>query len=139
MVKSTFEANYKNLDTIRDYVARSAQDAGLSEREIYAVQLAADEASTNIIEHAYRGDEGGTIEIECESVPGKLTVTLRDRGKPFDPESVPEPNVKADLRNRKVGGLGMYLIRKLMDEVHYETSEGEGNTLRLVKISESIV
>ena len=137
MVKSVFKANYKNLDSIRGFVGRSAQQAGFSERDIYAVQLATDEASTNIIQHAYGGEGNEEIEIECEIRSGELTITLRDQGKPFDPTSVPEPNIKEGLDDRKVGGLGMYLIRKIMDEVHYETSEESGNLLRLVKYSES--
>ena len=58
---------------------------------------------------------------------------MRDQGKSFNPSSVPEPNVKADLSNRKIGGLGMYLMRKLMDEVSYESSAETGNTLTMIK------
>jgi serine/threonine-protein kinase RsbW len=58
---------------------------------------------------------------------------MRDHGKPFDPASVPEPNVKADLSERKIGGLGMYLMRKLMDEVSYESSPETGNILTMIK------
>ena len=137
MVRSVFKANYQNLDSIRGFVGQSAQDAELSERDIYAVQLATDEASTNIIQHAYGGEGEDEIEIECEVSPGKLTITLRDRGQSFDPASVPEPNVKAGLQDRKIGGLGMYLIRNLMDEVLYETSPERGNVLRLVKYAET--
>jgi serine/threonine-protein kinase RsbW len=136
MVKSVFKANYQNLDSIRSFVGRLARQADFSERDIYAVQLAADEASTNIIQHAYGGEGNDEIEIECEIFPGKLAITLRDHGMSFDPASVPEPNVKAGLHDRKVGGLGMYLIRNLMDEVHYETSKEGGNSLRLVKVAE---
>ena len=137
MVKSVFKANFQSLDSIRTFVGQSAQQAALSDRDVYAVQLAADEASTNIIQHAYGGEGNADIEIECEIAPGELTITFRDQGKSFDPASVPEPNVKASLENRKIGGLGMYLIRNLVDEVHYGTSEIEGNTLQLVKRAES--
>jgi serine/threonine-protein kinase RsbW len=137
MVKSVFKANYKSLDSIREFVGKSAQLAGFSERDIYAVQLAADEASTNIIQHAYGGEGNEEIEVECEFRSGELTITLRDRGRSFDPTSVPEPNVNKGLDDRKIGGLGMYLIRKIMDEVYYETAEGGSNLLKLVKYAES--
>jgi len=133
MVKSSFQANYENLDAIREFVGSSAAQAGLSARDIYAVQLATDEASSNIIQHAYGGEGNEKIEIECDISAGKLIIILRDRGKPFDPGSVPEPNVKADLSKRKIGGLGMYLMRQLMDEVYYETSSEAGNTLTMIK------
>lgn len=136
MPKSVFKARYANLDSIREFVGRHAQQAAFHERDVYAVQLAADEASTNIIQHAYGGEGEHEIEVECQVLPGTLTIILRDQGRAFDPASVPEPNVNARLQERKVGGLGMYLIRQLMDEVQYETSSLGGNVLRLVKHAE---
>ena len=100
--------------------------------------MAADEASTNIIEHAYDGVSDGKLEIDCEIISGELKIIMRDWGKPFDPTSVPEPNLNADLSERKIGGLGMYLMRKLMDEVSYESSPETGNTLMMVKRKEGL-
>jgi len=133
MRKSTFDANFHNLDEIREFVAETARQAGFSDKEIYSIQLAADEASTNIIEHAYAGIENGKIEIDCSIEGDELKIVMRDNGKSFDPSSVPEPNVKADLSERKIGGLGMYLMRKLMDEVTYESLPKTGNVLTLIK------
>ena len=129
----TYEASFENLDEIREFVGGTARKAGFSEKEIYAIQLAADEASSNIIEHAYAGTTGGKLEIELIVSRNALKIIMRDRGKSFDPSSVPEPNVKADLSERKIGGLGMYLMRQLMDEVSYESSPQAGNTLTMVK------
>jgi len=133
MSKITFHANFDNLDEIRDFVGEAARQVGFSDKEIYSIQLAADEASSNIIEHAYAGITDGKLEIECDAFDGGLKIVMRDQGKSFNPSSVPEPNVKADLSERKIGGLGMYLMRKLMDEVTYESSAGSGNVLIMVK------
>lgn len=133
MSKTTFDANFENLDEIRELVGGAARQAGFSDKEIYAIQLAADEASSNIIEHAYAGAKGGKIEIEINISGKELKISMRDHGKSFDPSSVPEPNVKADLSERKIGGLGMYLMRKLMDEVTYESSPEAGNLLTMIK------
>ncbi len=133
MLNSIFDANFQSLDEIREFVGEAASQVGFSEKEIYSIQLAADEASTNIIEHAYVGREGGQIEVDCYVSEDELRIILRDRGRSFDPSSVPEPNVKADLSERKIGGLGMYLMRKLMDEVYYESSPEMGNALTMVK------
>ena len=133
MSKITFDANFDNLDEIREFVGEQARQVGFSDKEIYAIQLAADEASTNVIEYAYAGVEDGKIEIDCSTVGGELKIVMRDQGKPFDPSSVPEPNVKGDLSERKIGGLGIYLMRKLMDEVTYETSAEGGNVLTMTK------
>lgn len=132
MPNSVFDADFHSLDEIRDFVGEAASQVGFSEKEIYSIQLAADEASTNIIEHAYASKEGGKIEMVCNIADSELEIVMRDQGKPFDPSSVPEPNVKADLTERKIGGLGMYLMRKLMDEVYYESTP-EGNTLTMIK------
>lgn len=133
MSKVIFDANFDNLDEIRDIVAEAARQVGFSDKEIYAIQLAADEASSNIIEHAYAGMTGGKLEIDLSTTDKMLKIVMRDQGKPFDPSSVPEPNVKADLSERKIGGLGMYLMRKLMDEVTYESSSERGNILTMIK------
>jgi serine/threonine-protein kinase RsbW len=133
MSKIVFAANFENLDEIREFVGEKARQVGFSDKEIYAIQLAADEASTNIIEHAYASVENGNIEIDCTIDNGELKIVMCDRGKPFNPSSVPEPNVKADLSDRQIGGLGMYLMRKLMDEVSYETSTELGNVLTMIK------
>lgn len=130
----TLDADFDNLDEIRDFVGEAASQVGFSDKEIYSIQLAADEASSNIIEHAYAGVQGGKIKIECIIFEGGLKIVMQDQGKSFNPSSVPEPNVKADLSERKIGGLGMYLMRKLMDEVIYESSnDGTGNTLTMIK------
>jgi len=133
MSKTVFDADFENLDEIRDFVGEAAQKLGFSDREIYSIQLAADEASSNIIEHAYAGIKGGKLEIELSTSDNQLKIVMRDHGKPFDPASVPEPNVKADLSERKIGGLGLYLMHKLMDEVFYESSPDAGNILTMIK------
>jgi len=133
MSKTTFDANFDNLDEIRELVGDAARQVGFSDKEIYAIQLAADEASSNIIEHAYAGVKGGKLEIDLIISDKELKIMMRDHGKSFDPSSVPEPNVKADLSERKIGGLGMYLMRKLMDEVSYESSPETGNLLTMIK------
>jgi anti-sigma regulatory factor (Ser/Thr protein kinase) len=129
----TFDASFDNLDEIREFVGEAARRGGFSDKEIYSIQLAADEASSNIIEHAYAGVGNGKIEIDCSISETELKIVMRDHGRSFDPSTVPEPNVKADLSERKIGGLGMYLMRKLMDEVSYKSSADAGNVLTMIK------
>lgn len=133
MKKVSYSADFKNLDAIRAFVGRAAEQAGFSPRDVYAVQLAADEACSNIIEHAYGGRSDGVIEISCEAREGQLTVVIHDQGKGFDMSAVRQPNVSGPLEDREVGGLGVYLIHKLMDEVHFESSGKKGNTLTMIK------
>jgi len=129
-----FTANFEYLDEIRDFVGDIARNGKFSDKDVYNIQLAADEAASNIIEHAYEGVSNGVIEISCGLKGKELTIILVDNGISFDPSEVPLPNLKADLSERKIGGLGLYLMRKLMDEVHYDADpKNKRNTLKLIK------
>jgi len=124
------------LAKIAKFVTQAAVQAGLNETAIFAVQMSVDEACSNIIEHAYGGENIGDIDCTCKIDSQGLTVILHDWGAPFDPEKVPEPDLTSPLEKRKEGGLGLFFIRKLMDEVHFEFSAEKGNTLTMVKRKE---
>lgn len=134
-------AQFENLDRVREFVAESAEECGLEPAAVYAVQLAVDEAFSNIVEHAYGGESDEEIECACQIVGKNLEVTMIDCGKPFDPSQVPGPNLEAELQEREVGGLGLYFIYQLMDEVHFSFTKklelGKNcNLLRMVKYKE---
>ncbi|MGE5248582.1 MAG: ATP-binding protein [Bacteroidota bacterium] len=131
--KAKFPAQFQYLDEIRDFVGNIASKGGFNAKEVYSIQLATDEAASNIIEHAYEDVPNGVIEITCGMSGDVLTIVLHDHGKSFDPSSVRPPNLKANLSERQIGGLGIYLMRKLMDEVHYESRPRGGNALTLTK------
>lgn len=135
MSRLRFPARFEYLDEIRSRVAETARAAGFGDKAVYAIQLAADEAASNIIEHAYAGRSDASFEMTCEVEDDRLVVTFYDRGKSFDISKVSKPDVKADLSERKIGGLGIYLMNKLMDEVHYR-STGSENILTLAKRKE---
>jgi len=132
MSAKKFPAKFDYLDEIRDYVGEKARAAGFAEKDIYSIQLATDEAASNVIEHAYEGITNGFFELTCEFKDDRMIITLLDHGKTFDPSKVDVPDVKADLSDRKIGGLGIYLMRKLMDDVRYDITSS-GNLLTLVK------
>jgi serine/threonine-protein kinase RsbW len=134
---ATFTALFDSLAAISEFVTRAAEAAGLDARAVYAVQLAVDEACANIIEHAYGGKGRGDIECTCRVNENGLTVILRDYGRPFNPTSVPEPDLYASLEDRKIRGLGLYFIRQLMDQVRFEFTADSGNVLTMVKRKES--
>ena len=133
MAHSTFPARFEFLDEIRDLVAEVAREGGFSEKEVYSLQLAADEAASNIIEHAYEGISGATLEITCDMQGDTIVITMRDTGRPFDPSKIKQPDLKADLTDRQIGGLGVYLMRKLMDDVTYQSNSSTGNLLTMTK------
>jgi serine/threonine-protein kinase RsbW len=133
MRTAIFPTKYESLDAMREFVCQAAEDASMNESDSYKVQLAVDEACSNIIEHACEGECGEEIEITCTASDDQLTVMIRDHGEPFDPDNVPMPDLDADLEDRPVGGLGIFLMKRLMDEIRYEVLGGAGNVLTLVK------
>jgi len=133
MALMTYPAKFEYLDEIREFVASIARDGGFTDKEVYSLQLAADEAASNIIEHAYEGIPDGVIRVTCDMQGLEIIITMHDAGKPFDPSKVKQPNLKANLSERQIGGLGIYLMRKLMDKVEYESIPGAGNLLTMRK------
>jgi anti-sigma regulatory factor (Ser/Thr protein kinase) len=133
MPTKRFSCSLNNLDKISDFVVQCANKAGLNESDVYAVQLAVDEASTNIIEHGYGEECPSRIDITCEAVDNGIKVVIYDDAAPFDPTSMPEPEINVSLEEVKPRGLGIFLMRKMMDEVCYQSSPDKGNTLTMIK------
>lgn len=123
---------YDQLETLCRFVGAAAETAGLSETDSSRCQLAVDEACTNIIEHGYGGEDKGDIRIACDPNPGELTITIEDTAQRFDPSTVPEPNLTGNLDDMRIGGLGVYFMRQVMDAVEFSYENGR-NQLVLVK------
>src|SRR5512141_35939 len=128
-----FAAKFENLDEIREFVGKFARKGGFSDKDIYNIQLATDEAASNIIEHAYQNAPGKVLELACDMQGDVITIVLTDYGESFDPSQVPAPDLKADLSDRKIGGLGIFLMRKLMDEIYYKPGPNRSNVLTMTK------
>ncbi len=133
MRTALFSAKFSQLDAIRDFAGQAARDAGMDDSEVYEIELAVDEACTNVIEHAYGKDKKGEIECTCDARENGLTIVIRDHGKPFDPSNVHDPDLNADIYHRRIGGLGVYLMRHFMDEVRFESLGASGNVLTMVR------
>ena len=139
MFKSTIKEQLKvpahvdYLSELRAFVTRVGRKHGISDKAVNAFKLAIDEAGTNIIRHAYRDiAESGFILLRVIIRKASVTVSLIDQGKYFDLRNVKDPDLKRYVEIGKRGGLGIFIIRKLMDEIDYRKTE-EGNELRLTK------
>lgn len=138
----TVPGRYEEIQKICQFVADGAADSGLDETAIFHIELACDEACTNIIEHAYGGEDKGEINISWQLKDAEFTITFHDNGRAFNPDTVPKPALRPtppnpasppDIDNVKVGGLGIHFMRQLMDEVQFHFDGKDGNTLVLVK------
>ena len=132
----TVPGRYKEIQRVCEFVGEGARKAGFDEDEIFRLQLACDEACTNIIEHTYEGEGRGTIAVKWKIEAQDFVVKIKDSGDPFDthaippPPPVPPPPVE-DERDIQVGGLGVFFMRELMDTVTF--SYEEGNVVTMTK------
>jgi serine/threonine-protein kinase RsbW len=125
----TIPSDLRLLALARAFVEAVCQVAGLDERATHAVVLATDEAANNVMRHAHRGRPEAPLIIQCFIRHDSIEIRLLDEGAPFDLSSVPQLN-PAELR---IGGRGVFLMRRLMDELSVQPRAERGNTLRMVK------
>jgi len=130
--KITVAATTGRLAEVRNFVAKNAQKCGFSKAQTSDVRLAVDEAFTNIIEHAYSKDKTQKIELELECNGKSLRVSLYDTGKSFNEKDYQKPDIKKRMKQKKRGGVGVYLIKQLMDEVNYNR-HADFNEIRMIK------
>ena len=123
----------ENLALIREFVTNVGVQAGLDESEIGKLELAVDEACANVIEHAYGHDITREVIVRATFDDESLRIDVEDTGRGFDPNAIQSQELERLVRERKSGGLGMRLMKSLMDEVHYEIAPGQKNELHMVK------
>ncbi len=123
----------ESLVKVRNFVNKEALNFGFDEDTVNKIVLAVDEACTNIIKHAYKYIPDKIIEIEVKPNNEKFEVKLTDYGISFDPEAIITPDIKSYIMKYRKGGLGMYLIKSLVDKVEYNVNQTKCNTVRLIK------
>ncbi|MCP4423311.1 MAG: ATP-binding protein [Chloroflexi bacterium] len=135
----TVSGRYVEVKKICQFVAQGAASVGLDKTAVFHIELACDEAGTNIIEHAYGDENAGDIHISWHVADDMFVVTMLDDGPRFDSDAIPapttvdNPNALDDLDNVRVGGLGIHFMRKLMDEVTFSYDPQRGNKLIMKK------
>lgn len=122
-----------NLELIRMIVATVADKAGFNADDVSKIELAVDEACANVIKHAYSKDPQQPIDLVIEIDYKKIAIIVTDHGKGFDFTRIPKADVKEYLAEMRVGGLGIYLMKALMDEVEFNSQPGTKTQVKLVK------
>ena len=125
------KSQFVELTRLAGEITRLGAEHRLSEEAIFHLNLALEEVLSNIIRHGYGEREDGEISLAIHLAPEAVVVTVEDYGVPFNPLEVPDPDLTVPLDERAVGGLGVYLVRQLMDEVTYR-AEGGKNILRMM-------
>jgi len=127
------ESNLVNLAKAREFVSRKARESGASSTEVTQIEISCDEWSANIIEHGLGNHTGKGFTIGCRLEDRKFVVTYEHEGKKFNPLDQEVVKVDEHFSEMKERGLGIYIMREMMDEIHYEYVDGKINRLSLVK------
>lgn len=130
--KVTVPGRYSEIERLCQFIAEGATKANFDDDTLFKIQLACDEACTNVIEHAYGAENQGEIVVQWHITPTDFIITIADQGQPFDPQIVPLPDRGLPIEELKVGGLGLHFMRKLMDTVAFSFND-TGNLLTMVK------
>ena len=133
MRELTVPATINNVETVTDFVNGQLEEAGCPVKTQMQLDVAIDELFSNIAHYAYDPGSGmATVQVDLEEDPPAAIVTFLDQGRPYNPLAKEDPDVSLAARDRPTGGLGIFLVKRIMDDVSYEYREGY-NVLRIRK------
>jgi serine/threonine-protein kinase RsbW len=116
-------AKLENLERLVEFVSGCANEHGIDRKRIVEIEISTEEALVNIFNYAYQGTDGD-VTVVCKSDDNdKFMIEIEDSGIPFNLLTLKEPDTDLDISDRKIGGLGIFLMRKLMDDVQYRREE----------------
>ena len=127
----TIPAEVGRLDEVLSFLEHVLEEADCPPKAQMQIAVAAEEVFVNISQYAYAPGTG-TVTVQMALEPAAVTLRFLDGGMPFDPLSKPDPDVTLTAEERQIGGLGIYMTKKVMDEASYEYREGK-NILTLTK------
>jgi serine/threonine-protein kinase RsbW len=127
----TIGSDIAEIPAVSERLEKGMGACGFSPEEVLDTQLAVEEVITNIIVHGYRGPEG-EIHLSCRFTGDRIGIRITDTAPRFDPLSMPEPDLDSTIDERMIGGLGIYLVRQVMDTIAYRYENGK-NVLTMEK------
>lgn len=129
----TRAARLESLTDIHAFMGRASRQANLSGEVAFALRLSVDEICTNIMTHGYNGKEPGWIQIIFQWNAQQVQVVIRDNGHSFAFHKTAQPQLHDSWDKRRVGGLGIFLVKKMMDEIAYHSDPLTGNSVTMTK------
>jgi len=128
-----FEANLDLVDEMMLPIISSLEEIDVDHKKVYQINLALEEILVNIARYAYAPDKGLIdISYEISDNPKQLKVIIKDKGKAFNPLEKEEPDLEASVQDRKIGGLGIYIVKNIVDDIKYQRTNNE-NILEFIK------
>jgi len=133
MKELTLEATIANVTTVTEFVEEELAKYDCPMKAQVQINIAIDELFSNIANYAYNPEVGpATVSVEVEEDPLSVVITFIDEGKPYDPLAREDPNTHLEIEDREIGGLGIFMVKKSMDDITYEYKDGH-NILKIKK------
>ncbi len=134
MKELVIEAKKSNLDAVLSFIDEQLGEAECSKKTRMTIDVAVEELFVNISSYAYDPKIGtAVVQVSVHNEPLSVEITFIDNGKPYDPLAKPDPDVTLDAEHRQIGGLGIFMVKKSMDDVQYEYKDGR-NILTIKKV-----
>ncbi len=126
MKELTIDAKTENLSRVLEFVDEELEKSGCSMRSMMQMDIAVEEIFVNIANYAYTPESGkAVIRVDTANDPNRVTVIFKDTGTPYDPLAKEDPDITLSSEERKIGGLGIYMAKKSVDDIKYEYKNGE--------------
>ncbi|MBR4720226.1 MAG: ATP-binding protein [Clostridia bacterium] len=133
MKELTIDATVENINKVTEFINEQLETCGCPIKAQMQIDVAIDELFSNIAHYAYNPDVGpATVRVEARENPLSVIITFIDNGKPYDPLKKTDPDITLSAEDREIGGLGIFLVKKTMDDVSYEYKDGQ-NILTIKK------
>lgn len=135
MEKIVIDAKLENLPVVTDFIIDSLESRNCSMKVKMQLELVIEEIFVNVANYAYKSEENGKVTIckEFDDEPQAITLTFKDSGKPYDPLQHKDPDITLSAEERNIGGLGIFLVKKNVDEIYYKYEDGQ-NILTVKKL-----
>jgi anti-sigma regulatory factor (Ser/Thr protein kinase) len=124
-VSRTFPGKLDQIHAVYEFISETVQDMGLPAGEIPTLEMVTDEIFNNIVTYAYRDSSDKQVTVEIAEEDGTICMTFIDEGAPFDPSSAPPPDISLSTEEREIGGLGIHIVRSVMDRMTYSREDGK--------------
>lgn len=133
MVSYVIKAKHELIDSMIDPVLEALEGESADKKASYQLHLALEEILVNVVSYAYDGKDGDvSISYDIDKPNRSVKVIIKDSGKEFDPTKSEDPNLEGDAKQRKIGGLGIYIVKNIVDDIKYSRIENQ-NVLEIVK------
>lgn len=134
MEKQSFKANLESIKQIQDFVEKNLRRRKRDKAKLYKVNVLIEEIVVNIVNYAFKDTKKGFIDIDIEISGDKMLFKISDNGVPFNPLKAEDPDISVSLENRKIGGLGIFFVKQISEDISYSYKNNKNNICLTIEL-----